>query len=261
MAPGQPHLFARRIERHGEPRQNAIVGPKRSVLQEEPRLRIDEGGGRPVRHRDALRNPRRAGREDDPRVVVGRRRIDVPGRPRARVRILPVEQPARDGAVRVDELPARADDAAHARFAEHEVCALLGIIGVDGHIGRSSRHHAEDRDVEVSVARGHAHADAVAAAHAERVQASGGPVHEREQLCVAQRTAFVLQRRRVGMRLGRGPNDVDEGASRRRGVGSIESVRILIGRISGLDRRHHHGGGCPRVSFDGEVCTAVARSF
>ena len=48
-------------------------GPSGASCEEQPGLGVDEGGGRAVGDRDALRRAGRPGGEDDPRVVVGRR--------------------------------------------------------------------------------------------------------------------------------------------------------------------------------------------
>ena len=60
----------------------------------------------------------------------------------------------------------RSSTADDRRLAEHEVGALVGVVGVDGHVGRAGVQHGEDGDVEVVRARGHADADAVAGADA-----------------------------------------------------------------------------------------------
>ena len=50
--------------------------------------------------------------------------------------------------------------------SEHQVGPLARVVGVDRHVRRAGREHAEDRDVEVGRARRHPDADPVAAADA-----------------------------------------------------------------------------------------------
>ncbi len=88
VAPGQPHLLARGVERDGESGQHAVARPERSLAQEEPGLGVDERRGRTLAHRNAFRRTRRSRGEDDPRIVIDLRwrdavadgRLATPGR-------------------------------------------------------------------------------------------------------------------------------------------------------------------------------------
>ena len=58
--PGEPHLLDRGIEGHREAGQHAVAGAERLGSEEQPRLRIHEGGRGAMGHGDALRCSRRA---------------------------------------------------------------------------------------------------------------------------------------------------------------------------------------------------------
>ena len=205
VPPGEPHLLARGVERDRQAGEHPVSRPDRVGLQEQPGLGVDERRGRAVRDRDALRRPRRARREDDPRIVVGRRRRRDRRRMRARVRRPTLEQAwargIRRSIVARHEAGAR-DHAADGGLAEHKRGPLVGIVGIDGDVGRARSHHPEDGDVELARPGGHAHADAVAAPNPRGVEACGGAHDVRHELAVAERPVGVLECGSVGMFVG-----------------------------------------------------------
>ena len=121
LPPGQPHLLAGRVERHRQPGQHPVAGPDRVVLQEHLRLGVDERGGVAVRDRDALRGSGRTGGEDDPRVVAAQRRRGAPAA----------------GVAGTADQALLGDHADDVRLAEHQRGPLVGVVGVDRHIGRA----------------------------------------------------------------------------------------------------------------------------
>ena len=121
VPPGQPHLLTGGVEGDGQPGQHPIVGPDRVVLQEHSGLGVDEGGGAAVGDGDALGGAGGAGGEDDPGVVAGQRWAGAPAARRA-------------GAA------GRAGLGDHGRdvgLAEDQLGALVGVVGVDRHVGRA----------------------------------------------------------------------------------------------------------------------------
>ena len=78
VPPRQPHLLTGGVERHRQSRQHPVSGAQRVVLQEHPRLGVDEGGGAAMADRDTLGRTGGAGGEDDPRVVAAQRCCGAP---------------------------------------------------------------------------------------------------------------------------------------------------------------------------------------
>jgi hypothetical protein len=174
VRPGQPHLLAARVEGDREPGHDPVAGHDRGVLQEHPRLRLDEGRGIAVRDRDALRLPRGAGGEDDPRVVV---RCDL-----ARLEGLPA---GTDLGGRDDEV--RGDHGRRGRLLEDDPGPLVGVLGVDRDVGGTREEDPEDRDVEVGGARDDAHPDLVPGADALRGEPCGDLAGRLLELGVGER--------------------------------------------------------------------------
>ena len=88
VAPRQPHLLAGRVEGDRQPGQHPVIGTDRArSTRNRLGLGVDEGRGRPMRDGDALGHAGRARGEDDPGVVVDRRRPSVAGRPTAARRL------------------------------------------------------------------------------------------------------------------------------------------------------------------------------
>ncbi len=121
-------------------------------------------------------------------------------------------------------------------LAEDEPGALVRVVGVDGHIGRAGREHAEDRDVELLRARRDAHANPIPAAHAGLVQARGRAVDEGHELAVAQRTRAVIEGGCLWVTLRRVAQDVDQGAWRGRTARPVENALRAV-RVGHVRRR------------------------
>ena len=183
VPPGQPHLLAatRRTPPRGRPAPGRRGRSGRRRRNSGPRRRRRRR--RAVGDGDALGYAGRARGEDDPGVVVERR---------AAPRSAP---PAAGGG---DREPVVQHDA-HAGLAEDELGPLLGVVGVDGHVGGAGVEHAEDGDVEVVGARGHADADAVAGPDAGGPQA-GRPASRRRRR--GRGRSARVRRRRARARRG-----------------------------------------------------------
>ena len=74
--PCQPHLFSGRVEGDRQSGQHTVTGTERFFREKQSRFCINEGGGRPVAHRDSFRGSGRARSEDDPGVIVDRGCVD-----------------------------------------------------------------------------------------------------------------------------------------------------------------------------------------
>ena len=199
MPPGQPHLLARRVERHRQSGQHPVAGADRVVLQEHPRFGVDERRGAAVGDRDTLRGAGGSGGEDDPGVVAAQRRRRAPPPRRAG----PADQAL------------LGDDADHVGLAEHQVGAFVGVVGVDRHVGRAGGQRREDRHVQRVAARRHPDADAVAAADAAGGQPLDALLDVGDQLGVGELDGAVVERGRVR----------DSGPRCRRGCRSACAVR------------------------------------
>jgi hypothetical protein len=214
VPPGQPHLLAGGVEGHRQAGEHPVSRPDRLLGEEQPCLGVDEGRGAAVGDGDPLGPAGRARGEDDPRVVVGTGPGAGPGRPAAQ-----------------RHRAASADHRAHAGLAEDQLGSLVGVLGVDRHVGRAGGEHAEDRQVEVDRAGRHAHPHPVADPDAGRRQRAAEPLDLGDQRLVAQHGGAVIDR--VGMRMppcGLG-EDVQQRARRR-------------GRPGGEDRGVRDERGC-----------------
>ena len=236
VAPGEPHLLAGRVEGDRQPGHDPVAGADRPVLQEHPRLGVDEGGGAAMAHRDALGRAGGPGREDDPGVV-GEVGVLLGGR-------------LGDDLGREDD-EVGGDDRGHAGLVEDQAGALVGVVVVDGDVGGAGEQDADDRDVEVGRARRDAHPHPVAAADALVAQGGGDLAGGREQLVVGEHLAAVVDRRRVGVVVSGGAQDVDEGAGRGGAVGAQQGVGAdrKVGARSGELHGAHDGG--PAVDGSG----------
>ena len=202
VPPRDPHLLAGGVECDGQAGEHAVLRAQRAVgvvRQEQPRLGVDERGGAAVGDRHALRLARRSGGEDDPRVVVGGR---LAGRFLRHVAGSQVQAVG-------------AEPAGDARLAEDHLGALVGVVGVDGHVGRAGGEDRQDGDVELPVARGHAHAHAIAGADALGAEPAGGLVDFGDEVGIGHHHVAVVERRRLGVLGGGGPQHVHERALRR----------------------------------------------
>ena len=223
VAPGEPHLLAAGVEGHRETGHDAVAGADRPVLQEHPRLGVDERSRAPVAHGDPLRGAGRAGGEDDPGVV-GEVGVLLGCRLRG---ILGGQD---------DEVGGH--DGGDAGLVEDETGALVGVVVVDGHVGGAGEQDADDRHVEVGRAGRDAHADPVAATDALVAQRGGDVARRGEQLVVGEHLAAVVDGRRVGVVVGRGAQHVDQGARGGRAIGAEQRVRARPGGVHAA-----HGGG------------------
>ena len=250
MSPRQPHLFARGVEGDRQPREHPVARAERSLLEEQARLRVDERRSGAVAHRDALGDARRPRREDDPRVVVDSRRRHRHERVRRRMRGGAVEEgrvglggrrigvlarilrfvravPGLRGRRRVRARTR--DDAAHPRLAEHEPCAFVGVVRVDGNVRGTGGQDAEDRDVELFRARWHPHTDAVPAPDAGPVQSCGRRADARHHLRVAEGARSVVDGGCLRVPRGGRPQDVEQRPFGRSLRGTVED-RLAVHR-------------------------------
>ena len=138
--------------------------------------------------------PVEPGGEDDPCVVTGQRSARAPS-PRRAV--------AADQAL-------FGDDADDARLTEHQRGALVGVVGVDRHVGRSGGHRRQDGHVERITAGRHADSDAVAAADPTRGKPLDALLDVDDQLGVGELNLAVVDGGRIGMTFGGRVEDVDQ---------------------------------------------------
>ena len=196
VGPGQPHLLAGGVERHGQPRQDPVAGAQRRAGEEEPGLGVDERRGAAMRHGHTLGQAGGPGGEDDPAVVVHRRAA--------------VSRGCGGAAGIGDEHAVGGVDGRDLRLTEHQLGALGGVVHVDGHVRRAGGEGAEDCQVEVRGARGHVDADPVAGDDALVVHPPGGGVDRPRHLVVAQDAGAVVDARRVRVAGRRGVEHVEE---------------------------------------------------
>ena len=104
------------------------------------------------------------------------------------------------------------DDTDHTRLAEHQRGPLVGVVGVDRHVGGAGGQGRQDRDVQRVAARRHADADAVAATDAARGQPRDALLDVGDQLGVGQLHVAVVDGGRIGMAHGGLVQDVDQRA-------------------------------------------------
>lgn len=148
----------------------------------------------------ALRRAGRTGREDDPRVVAG-------GGCRA-LRSAPRRWRQFRG------LRVRPQHVTHAGLAEDGGGTLLGVVGVDRHIGRSAVQDCEDRKVQLRGTRRNADSHPVSRADALRGEPACTVSGLGAQLTVGQHLDARVKGRCVGVSGGGGLEDGDEGAGR-----------------------------------------------
>ena len=211
VPPGQPHLLAARVEGDRQAGHHPVADPERRVLQEQPRLGVDERRGAAVRDRDALRRP------VEPEVKITHASSSRPGSSGSRGWSLAAHHHG----------PVVADDRGDVGLVEDQPGALVGVVGVDGHVGRAGQQDAEDRDVEVGGAAVDADADLVAAADAVRVELDRELVGGLGELGVGQHVVAGVDRGLVVGLLDRGPEDVDQRARRRCQLASTQGVHVL----------------------------------
>jgi hypothetical protein len=170
-------------------------------VQKQPRFRVDERGRRAVRHGDALGHAGRTRGEDHPGVVVRRGGGD---------HVIEGRFAGLGG--RGDEHSPGADDADDLGLAEHELRALLRVVGVDGNVGGSGGKHREDRHVQFAGSRRDADAHLVTPANAITGQREGLSVDQPLEPAVADAALRVLERQRIGIPRDTRPEHVDQRA-------------------------------------------------
>ena len=109
------------------------------------------------------------------------------------------------------------DDPDHVGLAEHQLGPLVGVVGVDRHVGRAGGQRREDRHVQRVTARRHPDADAVAAADAAGGEPRDAFLDVGDQLGVGELDRAVVERGRIGVARRGVVEDVDERARFGRG--------------------------------------------
>ena len=190
-----------------------------------------------MRHGDAFGRAGRSGGEDDPGVVARQRRTGPPAPRGARA--------ARHAGF--------ADDRDDVGLAEHQFGAFVGVVGIDGDVGRADGQGRQDRFVERKAARRHPDADPVAATDPAGRQPGDAGFDVADHLAVGELNRAVVDR--GGFRVARGGvvEDVDQrarvrGARRRQvlrrdwfgSLGRRHPTKILKG--GPFDGRRAHGG-------------------
>ena len=233
MPPGQPHLLARRVERHRQPGQHPVTRSNRVVPQEHLCLGVGKRGGAAVGHRHTFWRSGRSGREDDPRVVSGQRRRGPPAARRA-------------GAAEQARFGDHRDDVG---LTENQFGAFVGVVGVDRHVRRAGGQRRKDGLIQRVATRRHPDADPVSAANSASGQPGRAGLDVGDQLAVGELHGAVVDR--CGVRVARCGfvDDVDERArarcTRRQQVLGRDLVHRHYTKIlkSRLDRREQHPFG------------------
>ncbi len=94
-------------------------------------------------------------------------------------------------------------------FAEYQFGALVGVVGVDGNVGRADGQRRQDRLIQRKAARRHPDADPVAATDAPGGQPRDARFDIADQLAVGELHCAVVDRRGVGVARGGVVEDVD----------------------------------------------------
>lgn len=172
---------------------------------------------------DALGPAGGAGGEDDPGVVLGA--WSRGARPRAAVAVLGVDGVdglcgvcGIDGVEGVDALLG-AQHGPYPRLAEDQLGPLVGVLGVDRHIGGARGEHGEDRNVQLVPPGRHTDADPVTESHPGGREGAPAPLDLGGQRPVGQLLGPVVQGEFVGVRPYGCLEDVDQGAHRCGGSG------------------------------------------
>ncbi|SIH11945.1 Uncharacterised protein [Mycobacteroides abscessus subsp. abscessus] len=177
--------------------------------------------------------------EDDPCVVAGRR---FGGPPPTR----------RSGSANQS---VGSDHGGHLCLAEHQRGALVGVVGIDGHVGGARCQGREDRHIQRVAARRHPDTDAVTTPDAAGAEPFDARFHVDDQLRIGELNGAVVDGRRIGILRGGGVEDVDQSPRRgrrpteqilrgyrvRRGLLGDGLSRVLRRRIRCLLVRAAHG--------------------
>jgi hypothetical protein len=107
------------------------------------------------------------------------------------------------------------DDGGDRRFVPGLLGARLGVGDVDWDVGRAGAQHAEDGEIEVTVAVGDAYADPVAAPDAKFFEAGGKSAALLVELAVGEVPSPVVERNPLAMGHDGGSEDLLEGAWKR----------------------------------------------
>jgi hypothetical protein len=190
------------------------------LLQEQPRLGIDERGGVAVGDRHALRGAGRSRGEDDPRIVVRFRT-----RPRG----------CRGGR-RIGQRRRRTQHELDAGLAEDQPRAFVGIVGVHRDVGCAGGQHTQDRHVQLARTGGQPDAHAIAAADVRLGETIGQLVGRGRQLAIRHCGATVVDGECVGVRVHARGEHVEQRSRRRGGAAVTEHAwphreRSGIGRL------------------------------
>lgn len=110
------------------------------------------------------------------------------------------------------DLAARADDGAHGGLGEDELGPLVGVLGVDRHIGSARREDGEDRDVQVGGAGRHPYADTVADADSGVAEAGSQSLDLVEERAVAEGRFAVVDGEGIRVTACALVENVEEGA-------------------------------------------------
>ena len=201
-----------RTRRRRPPRGPRAPDPRaqRRVPQEQPRLGVHEGRRAAMGDGDTLGSAGRPRGEDDPRVI---RRAGPPGpAPLGATGRTPMRRPL-------------SDDGAHPGLRPHGLGALVRIVDVNRHIRRPDGQDREDRNVQLSGARGDPHADPVTPADAHPGETAAHLVQPTDQPRVGEHLTAVINRPSMGESPGGGFQDVEQGARRGRRTGRIHRER------------------------------------
>ena len=225
VAPRQPHLLARGVERDRQSGQDTVVRADRGVRQEHGRLGVDERRRVAVGDRDALRLAGGTGGEDDPRVVVG---CGAGRRLRGRRRRF-----RRTGSVGVD-------DGVDLGLAEDEFGTFVRVVGVDRHVRGAGIEGRQDRDVQVPRPRRHPDADPASPPDADLAETCDRAADHGQQLAVGEGHLAVVDGRGIRVCTRGGGEHVAEGA-RRVCLCRQEELR-WNGHLNGTCRAHPRSG-------------------
>lgn len=184
------------------------------IHEEKGRLGIHESGRGAVGDGHALGLAGGAGGKDDPGGIVRGRRAGLVA--------------SCCGALRTQGAEAFvAEHAVDVGLAEDHLGALVGVVGIDRHVGRARSQGGQNRQVKFSLAGGHPDANAVAAAHAVGAQLAGPRLDIGDQLGIGEHLA-VVKRGGVGMQLSSSANDVPERAF----AWGMLAQQVLLGDVN-----------------------------
>lgn len=157
------------------------------------RLRIDEGGGRPVGHCDTFRCSGRPGRENHPGVVAGPRSFPQPG-----VRI-----------VRCDH-QAGTDHCGYTGLRPYYIGPIGRIVVIDRNVGSADGQYRQNPEIKPRRAGRNAYTDSVPGGHTRRHQSVRQSVDVLGKLSISQAHLVIRQGGGVRESQRRRVQNVDE---------------------------------------------------